>query len=321
VFGTSITHPEDPGLTAPQMSDKLTHKSVQPSTTPPEHRARGSDTPRSSERDTQRPGTALPDQDECGRIASAGRTEETCMSAADVQPFRLALPEEVLDDPGSAWTAAGSRAPFPAPGGIRTDPITCRSGRPAGRLRLADGRGRAQRDPAVHRQRRRGGPALRPCPRGRTGAAPAAVLARLAWLVLGGSQDPRAADRPGGAWRRSAGRVQHGRPEPARLRFLARLGPARAAPRGDRDLFVGLMEGVLGYRRFGAQGGDWGAHVLTRLAHRHPELVTGLHLNLTNALPHPGDGAHPLSQAESDFPRRTGPLAARRGGVRGDPGH
>src|SRR5262249_48272656 len=34
------------------------------------------------------------------------------------------------------------------------------------------------------------------------------------------------------------------------------------------------------YRRFGAQGGDWGAFVASVLAQRHPELLTGIHLNL-----------------------------------------
>ena len=51
-----------------------------------------------SERDPQRPGAAVPDQDGCGRIAPPGWIEETCMSAVDVQPFQLAVPEAMLDD-------------------------------------------------------------------------------------------------------------------------------------------------------------------------------------------------------------------------------
>jgi epoxide hydrolase len=35
----------------------------------------------------------------------------------------------------------------------------------------------------------------------------------------------------------------------------------------------------LGYRRYGAQGGDWGADVTTRLAARCPEQLAGIHLN------------------------------------------
>jgi microsomal epoxide hydrolase len=45
------------------------------------------------------------------------------------------------------------------------------------------------------------------------------------------------------------------------------------------DRFVKLMTEELGYRRFGLQGGDWGAFVCSRIAATRPELVTGLHLN------------------------------------------
>ena len=46
------------------------------------------------------------------------------------------------------------------------------------------------------------------------------------------------------------------------------------------DLYAKLMGDVLGYRRFGAQGGDWGAFIASLLALRYPELLTGIHLNL-----------------------------------------
>jgi pimeloyl-ACP methyl ester carboxylesterase len=44
------------------------------------------------------------------------------------------------------------------------------------------------------------------------------------------------------------------------------------------DLWVELMAG-LGYHRFGAQGGDWGASVATCLGFVHPDTVVGIHLN------------------------------------------
>lgn len=50
------------------------------------------------------------------------------------------------------------------------------------------------------------------------------------------------------------------------------------------DLFVRLMSDTLGYERWGAQGGDWGAYIVGRLAHIEPERLTGVHLN---ALPLP----------------------------------
>jgi microsomal epoxide hydrolase len=46
------------------------------------------------------------------------------------------------------------------------------------------------------------------------------------------------------------------------------------------DLYATLMRDVLGYGRFGAQGGDWGAFVASALAQRHSELLRGIHLNL-----------------------------------------
>ena len=53
------------------------------------------------------------------------------------------------------------------------------------------------------------------------------------------------------------------------------------------DAWVVLM-GRLGYERFGAQGGDWGASVSNHLAVRHPEHIAGIHLNLMSAGPPPG---------------------------------
>ncbi len=46
------------------------------------------------------------------------------------------------------------------------------------------------------------------------------------------------------------------------------------------DLFAELMTGVLGFRRFAAQGGDWGAFVTSRLGHAYPQHLAGIHLNL-----------------------------------------
>ena len=46
------------------------------------------------------------------------------------------------------------------------------------------------------------------------------------------------------------------------------------------DCFAELMTGVLGYERFAAQGGDWGAFVTSRLAAVHADKLIGIHLNL-----------------------------------------
>jgi microsomal epoxide hydrolase len=46
------------------------------------------------------------------------------------------------------------------------------------------------------------------------------------------------------------------------------------------DCVARLMTDVLGYERFGAQGGDWGAAVTSRLGFAHPARMIGIHINL-----------------------------------------
>jgi pimeloyl-ACP methyl ester carboxylesterase len=40
------------------------------------------------------------------------------------------------------------------------------------------------------------------------------------------------------------------------------------------------MTDVLGYKRFGAQGGDWGSFITARLAYSYGDRLIGIHLNL-----------------------------------------
>jgi pimeloyl-ACP methyl ester carboxylesterase len=53
------------------------------------------------------------------------------------------------------------------------------------------------------------------------------------------------------------------------------------------DVMRTLMTEVLGYPRFGAQGGDRGAFVATGLAHRHPDVVKAIHLNFASGITGP----------------------------------
>jgi len=58
------------------------------------------------------------------------------------------------------------------------------------------------------------------------------------------------------------------------------------------DAFASLMTDVLGYRRFGAQGGDWGAFITARLGVSHADRLAGLHVNLLSLrrdLPRPAN--------------------------------
>jgi pimeloyl-ACP methyl ester carboxylesterase len=67
------------------------------------------------------------------------------------------------------------------------------------------------------------------------------------------------------------------------------------------DLWARLMHG-LGYDRFGAQGGDWGASVASFLGLNHPDRVAGIHLNYIpgSFQPYLAPGAV-LSEAEQTF--------------------
>jgi microsomal epoxide hydrolase len=68
------------------------------------------------------------------------------------------------------------------------------------------------------------------------------------------------------------------------------------------EMFAQLMTDVLGYPRYGAQGGDWGAFITSRLALTHPDRLTGIHLNLL-VLPRdarPGPDATPAERRYFD---------------------
>jgi pimeloyl-ACP methyl ester carboxylesterase len=49
------------------------------------------------------------------------------------------------------------------------------------------------------------------------------------------------------------------------------------------DCVAALMQDVLGYEKFGAQGGDWGAAVTSRLGHAYADRMIGIHINLMMA--------------------------------------
>ena len=46
------------------------------------------------------------------------------------------------------------------------------------------------------------------------------------------------------------------------------------------DALASLMTDVLGYRRWAAQGGDWGGFITSRLGAAYPERLVGIHVNL-----------------------------------------
>ena len=81
------------------------------------------------------------------------------------------------------------------------------------------------------------------------------------------------------------------------------LDPERIAA-----IWAELMTG-LGYERFGAQGGDWGAMVTTYLGARHPARLIGIHLNMVIAF---RDETQPRSEDDLTEQERTEVAEARR---------
>ena len=67
------------------------------------------------------------------------------------------------------------------------------------------------------------------------------------------------------------------------------------------DLWARLMTENLGYQRFVAQGGDWGAGITARLGFAYPQSVAGIHVTAVSAAamsPDLSGDARPLSEAE-----------------------
>lgn len=62
--------------------------------------------------------------------------------------------------------------------------------------------------------------------------------------------------------------------------FSSPLRTTRVTPPVIAGLWVQLMRDVLGYDRFGAHGGDWGAMVSAHLGHAHAEYLAGVHQSM-----------------------------------------
>src|SRR5881392_3263580 len=76
-----------------------------------------------------------------------------------------------------------------------------------------------------------------------------------------------------------------------------------------------LMHG-LGYERYGAQGGDFGAGVATFMALDDPTPVVGVHLSNLEIPPYTGAGSRPLSAAERTYLERNEAWLQAEGGYK-----
>ena len=83
------------------------------------------------------------------------------------------------------------------------------------------------------------------------------------------------------------------------------------------DLWDHLMRDVLGYNRYYAQGGDWGAILTAQLGHKYAEHLYGIHLNLTFPLGFPHEsfpGLETYASEESHWFERTAKFFAEDSG-------
>ena len=83
--------------------------------------------------------------------------------------------------------------------------------------------------------------------------------------------------------------------------FSFREGQKRIGLEGVADMFATLMRDVLGYEKFGAQGGDWGSVITTLLAFKHPHLLTGFHVNMLIAGRDPAAFPEPTPEQAAFF--------------------
>jgi len=68
------------------------------------------------------------------------------------------------------------------------------------------------------------------------------------------------------------------------------------------ELWAKLMTEHLGYQRFGAQGGDWGASVTAYLGFAYPQQLIGIHVtSMTRPTPYLGPGSQALLAAEQAY--------------------
>src|SRR5436305_2717727 len=82
--------------------------------------------------------------------------------------------------------------------------------------------------------------------------------------------------------------------------FSERPAQVGVSYRHVAGLWHRLMRG-LGYERYGAQGGDFGAGVATFMALSDPGPMIGVHLSNLEIAPYTGPGARPLSAAEKIY--------------------
>lgn len=67
------------------------------------------------------------------------------------------------------------------------------------------------------------------------------------------------------------------------------------------EIFFKLMTGVLGFKRFAVQGGDWGSAITSRMGEVHAPSLYGIHINMIAIGPAEGRSAVELTPEEKVF--------------------
>ena len=96
--------------------------------------------------------------------------------------------------------------------------------------------------------------------------------------------------------------------------FSPHPGTPGLNPTAIGGIFDRLMTGVLGYPRYAAQGGDFGAQITSRIGRDHGQHVVGIHLNLMGATPVIDEHSAPLTPAENAFLEQSGHFFSAEGG-------
>ncbi|GAA3431255.1 epoxide hydrolase family protein [Kutzneria kofuensis] len=83
--------------------------------------------------------------------------------------------------------------------------------------------------------------------------------------------------------------------------FSEHPGTPGISPPEIAHRFHELMTDVLGYERYAAQGGDWGAVITTCLGRDHGDRLAGIHVNMMAARPVIGEHSAALTDAEQAY--------------------